>query len=235
VRGPETLYEEIQQLVHMVESRQAAKPNIDHCPVCFEPPVTPIHTSCGHKWCKSCLVAYLSAAADRRSFPISCLGNQGKCTASISVWLARNVLTPTNFDALALAAFHAHVQARPIEYHYCPTPDCSQSYPTGPRNAVVTCPSCLARICPSCHVEYHEGVTCADREDGGDRLFQEYMRNNDVKNCPGCAAPIERAEGCNHMTCTRCHTHTCWVCLQTFPQGQGIYAHMRDFHGGIGL
>ena len=235
VRGPETLYEEVQQLVHMVESRQVVENNIDHCPVCFDPPVTPIQTSCGHTWCKSCLVSYLSAASDRRSFPISCLGNQGKCTALIPIGLARNVLTPTNFDALVLAAFHAHVQARPNEYHYCPTPDCPQAYPTGPRNAVISCPSCLARICPSCHVEYHEGVTCADREDGGDRLFQEWMQAHDVKICPGCAAPIERTEGCNHMTCTRCHTHTCWVCLQTFPQGQGIYAHMRDFHGGIGL
>ncbi|KAH9174701.1 hypothetical protein EDB89DRAFT_462865 [Lactarius sanguifluus] len=235
VRGPETLYEEVQQLVHTVGSRQVAEPNVDHCPVCFEPPVTPTYTSCGHKWCKSCLVAYLSAASDTRSFPISCLGNQGKCTALIPIWLARRVLSPTNFEALALAAFHTHVQARPDEYHYCPTPDCPQAYPTGPRNAVISCPSCLVRICPSCHVEYHEGVTCADREDGGDRLFQEWMKANNVKKCPGCAAPIERTEGCNHMTCTRCRTHICWVCLQTFPQGQGIYAHMREFHGGIGL
>ncbi|KAH9057948.1 hypothetical protein EDB83DRAFT_1037649 [Lactarius deliciosus] len=235
VRGPETLYEEIQQLVHMVESRQVANPSIDHCPVCFDPPVTPIYTSCGHKWCKSCMVGYLVASSDSRSFPISCLGNQGKCTALIPIRLARMVLTPTNFEALVLAAFHAHVQARPTEYHYCPTPDCPQAYPTGPRNSVVTCPSCCVRICPWCHVEYHEGVDCADREDGGDRLFQEWMLAHGVKKCPGCAAPIERAEGCNHMTCTRCHTHTCWVCLQTFPQGQGIYAHMREFHGGIGL
>lgn len=233
VRGPETVYEEIQQLVHTVESRQV-QPNVDHCPVCFDPPVTPVYTSCGHKWCKSCMVAYLSAAVERRTFPISCLGNQGKCTTLIPIWLARTVLS-TNFEPLAMAAFHAHVQARPNEYHYCPTPDCPEAYPTGPRNAVISCPSCLARICPSCHVEYHEGVTCADREDGGDRLFQEWMRDHDVKSCPGCAAPIERTEGCHHMTCTRCRTHICWVCLQTFPQGQGIYSHMREFHGGIGL
>jgi hypothetical protein len=99
----------------------------------------------------------------------------------------------------------------------------------------LSCPSCLARICSSCHVEYHEGVTCADREDGGDRLFQEWMRIHDVKKCPGCHAPIERGAGCNHMTCSRCHTHTCWQCLKTFPQGQGIYDHMREVHGGIGL
>ena len=105
------------------------------------------------------------------------------------------------------------VCTHPREFHYCPTPDCPQVYPTSPWNAPLSCPSCLARICLSCHVEYHEGVTCADCEDGGDWLFQEWMQIHDVKKSPGCYAPIERAAGCNNMTCTRCHTHTCWVCL----------------------
>ena len=234
VCGPDSLYEEVQQIVQTVKSRHVTDDN-DNCPVCLEPPMAPVSLRCGHKWCKSCFIAYLTAAAGTRSFPISCLGNQGRCTTLLPTNLARKILPPTDFDALTLAAFHAYVQARPVEYHYCPTPDCPQAYPTGPRNAPLSCPSCLARICPSCHVEYHEGITCEDREDGGDRLFQEWMRNHDVKKCPGCHAPIERAAGCNHMTCTRCHTHTCWVCLATFPQGQGIYDHMREIHGGIGL
>ena len=234
VRGPDSLYEEVQQIVQTVKSRHVTDGG-DNCPVCLEPPMAPVSLRCGHKWCKSCFVAYLTAAAGTRSFPISCLGNQGRCTKLVPINLAREVLPPADFETLALAAFHAYVQARPGEYHYCPTPDCPQAYPTGPRNAPLSCPSCLARICPSCHVEYHEGITCADREDGGDRLFQEWMRHHDVKKCPGCHAPIERAAGCNHMTCTRCHTHTCWVCLETFAQGQGIYDHMREFHGGIGL
>ena len=235
VRGPDDLYEEVQRIVQSVKSRHVADFGDDFCPVCLEPPLTPVSLSCGQRWCKACLVEYMTAAADTRSFPISCLGNQGRCTEFIPMWMARKVLPPADFDALALAAFHGYVQAHPLEYHYCPTPDCPQAYPTGPRNVPLSCPSCLARICSSCHVEYHEGVTCADREDGGDRLFQEWMRIHDVKKCPGCHAPIVRAAGCNHMTCSRCHTHTCWVCLETFPQGQGIYDHMREFHGGIGL
>jgi IBR (half RING finger) domain-containing protein len=235
VRGPDDLYEEVQRVVHTVKSRHVGDFGDDYCPVCLEPPLTPVSLSCGQRWCKACLVSYLTAAAETRSFPISCLGNQGRCTEFIPMWMAHKVLPPADFDALASAAFHAYVQAHPGEYHYCPTPDCPQAYPTGPRNLPLSCPSCLARICSSCHVEYHEGVDCADREDGGDRLFQEWMRVHDVKKCPGCHAPIEHAAGCNHMTCSRCHTHTCWVCLETFPEGQGIYDHMREYHGGIGL
>jgi LSD1 subclass zinc finger protein len=97
------------------------------------------------------------------------------------------------------------------------------------------CPSCLARICPNCHVEAHDGISCANRDIGGEKLFREWMEAHDVKSCPGCRAPIEKTEGCNHMTCTRCQTHICWVCLETFPKAEGIYDHMRAAHGGIGL
>jgi len=33
-----------------------------------------------------------------------------------------------------------------------------------------------------------------------------------TKPCPGCRSPIEKAGGCNHMTCQRCNFEWCWVC-----------------------
>ena len=32
-----------------------------------------------------------------------------------------------------------------------------------------------------------------------------------TKACPGCRAPIQKNGGCNHVTCTRCQGHFCWV------------------------
>ena len=32
-----------------------------------------------------------------------------------------------------------------------------------------------------------------------------------TKACPGCKAPIQKNGGCNHVTCTRCQGHFCWV------------------------
>lgn len=32
------------------------------------------------------------------------------------------------------------------------------------------------------------------------------------KQCPGCAWPIEKTDGCSHMICTKCTTQFCWKC-----------------------
>lgn len=32
-----------------------------------------------------------------------------------------------------------------------------------------------------------------------------------TKPCGGCGAPIQKNGGCNHMVCSRCRRHFCWV------------------------
>jgi len=96
--------------------------------------------------------------------------------------------------------------------------------------ALLQCPACLLRICASCQTAAHDGLACA-RADGGDGLFAQWMRDNDVKPCPGCKVPIEKALGCNHVTCTLCSTHMCWLCATPFANGAGVYSHMLAEHG----
>jgi len=238
LRGGDELYEAGVEAVHQAQqSPLAQRPyaqNITECPVCFNEVVSPITLRCGHKWCRTCLSQYLLAALDNRHFPLTCLGDEAKCTEPISLSIARSVLQPSEFNSVVEASLSAYVHAHAKEFHYCPSPDCMQIYRTGPKGTVVQCPSCLLRICSHCHAEAHDGFACAE-QDGGDKLFKEWAASHDVKNCPGCAIPIERDEGCHHVTCIQCQTHICWVCLQTFPKGEGIYKHMREEHGGIGL
>jgi hypothetical protein len=238
LRGGDELYEAAVEAVHQAQqSPLAQRPyaqNVAECPVCFNEVVSPITLRCGHKWCRACLSQYLLAALDNRHFPLTCLGDEAKCTESISLSTARSVLQPDEFNSVVVASVSAYVHAHAKELHYCPSPDCIQIYRTGPKGTVVQCPSCLLRICSHCHAEAHDGFPCAEQQDG-DKLFKEWVASHDVKNCPGCAIPIERDEGCHHVTCIQCQTHICWVCLQTFPKGEGIYRHMREEHGGIGL
>jgi hypothetical protein len=57
--------------------------------------------------------------------------------------------------------------------------------------------------------------------------------NSLSKECPNCHVSIEKAGGCNHITCT-CDAHFCWVCL-AYQDSSGkpfdshtIYDHLRE-------
>lgn len=248
VQGDEDAQKVAQLAVLHAQQRISRHPagNDDGCPVCFSEPSHPVSLPCGHTWCKGCLVGYLHASVDSKSFPLTCLGDSARCAEPIALSTAQRLLSTDEFDAVVNAAFVAHVQQHPSEFHYCPTPDCPQVYRTAtaaaaasarPRAsaAVLQCPSCLARICAHCNTEAHEGGSCQDRNPEDELLFEQWKMGHDVKSCPGCKVPIERAAGCNHMTCASCKIHICWVCLETFAQSAEVYDHMRGLHGGIGL
>jgi hypothetical protein len=236
VRGDDDVFGAIHRVIQSLPKEPAHRPREEsECPVCFNEATSPITLECGHAWCKACLAAYIVAAVDNKVFPLTCLGTEANCYVLIPINIARQILPASDFHAVSQASFFAHVHARPKVFFNCPTPDCRQIYRTSLQGTILQCPECLIRICPHCHVESHDGVDCEKPVGSTEWQFQEWTRTHDVKNCPGCKVPIERAEGCNHMTCTRCQTHSCWVCLATFPRGEGIYSHMRLKHGGIGL
>ncbi len=66
----------------------------------------------------------------------------------------------------------------------------------------------------------------------GDREFEQWKAQH-TKPCPGCSAPIEKNEGCNHMACSKCGAHFCWLCCQRFSSGTSTYDHLVTKHKGI--
>lgn len=44
-----------------------------------------------------------------------------------------------------------------------------------------------------------------------------------TKKCPKCQAPIERNDGCNHMTCQICHYQFCYVCEEPWETHSNYY------------
>ncbi|TFK47596.1 hypothetical protein OE88DRAFT_777872 [Heliocybe sulcata] len=222
----------VQEALHSrVTSRTG---DVAKCPICLDEPTRPIVLRCGHAWCKACLTNYFTAATESRTFPMTCLGDEGACSCGIPVAVAREVLGSDEFDELAASALTAHVRTHPDEYRWCPGPDCEEIYRIGPADTVLTCPRCLRRVCVHCHIEHHEGMTCAEFKEGLEPEFARWRAGKNVKHCPKCRTAIEKVDGCNHMTCVVCQVHICWVCLKIFEKGEAVYDHMRWKHGGIG-
>ncbi|CAF4243655.1 unnamed protein product [Rotaria magnacalcarata] len=70
---------------------------------------------------------------------------------------------------------------------------------------------------------------------------RKISKNANSKFCPGinentkeiCGIAISKNGGCNHITCTACHSHWCWLCVKTY--GDSIYEHLTEVHGNYGL
>ncbi|KAJ3397492.1 E3 ubiquitin-protein ligase rnf14 [Lobulomyces angularis] len=62
--------------------------------------------------------------------------------------------------------------------------------------------------------------------------YQEELKNKEWYSensqcCPSCKAAIQKSEGCNHMTCSKCNTHFCYRCGNLINQ-LSPYAHFND-------
>ena len=75
-------------------------------------------------------------------------------------------------------------------------------------NKTICCNKCkIAEFCHKCRNTDHVG----ECNIGVDSAFEEWINKN-TKKCPNCNTNIEKNDGCNHMTCSQCHTHFCWLC-----------------------
>ncbi|KAF9237733.1 hypothetical protein BU15DRAFT_88587 [Melanogaster broomeanus] len=212
------------------------------CPICYDTVSSAPHQlGCGHVYCVACLRHFLSSASESDQLPLTCLGDEARCRVPIPIPTIQQFLPPAPFNRLLEAAFDSYVSKHPEEFKFCKTPDCTQIYRSGrarePAKAL-HCPSCFAAVCNACNEDAHEGMTCQESRLHRDPAEQDRLNDawiasqgGRVKKCPRCSVPIEKTEGCNHMTC-RCGAHICWRCMGIFT-GETIYPHMNNAHGGV--
>jgi len=47
------------------------------------------------------------------------------------------------------------------------------------------------------------------------------------KRCPNCRSWVQKLDGCNRMTCTKCHCYFCWICLKLLSKVDP-YSHFNN-------
>ncbi|KAN0091820.1 hypothetical protein V8E51_017667 [Hyaloscypha variabilis] len=211
------------------------------CPICFCEAENPIKTSCKHTYCLECFEECCRSAVStsKAEFRIECQGDEGTCSTVFTLREVKDHVSSAVFETVLKTTFEEYIQRHPQALRYCPTPDCDYVYrcTTTSRPPAYMCQKCFEPLCTSCHSR-HGDYTCAEYKDitsGGYEALAKLKRELNIKDCPKCTTPMEKTEGCNHMTCAGCKAHICWVCMAVFDASGPCYAHMTKAHGGIGL
>ena len=209
------------------------------CPVCLDYPETCIRLECGAFYCYPCLRHFLITGITEKNPVLACV----ECLMPIPVNTLRKVLPRSDLEDLLELVFNTHVRTNPEKFKFCGTPHCTRLYMLSSKDSVdpppaFHCPSCLRSVCSACQSVPHEGVTCFEWEinqnaevQKADALLEKWAsrKGKDVHRCPKCNALIEKNKGCNHIRC-HCGTHLCWICVQSFPDADSVYTHLRQAH-----
>ncbi|KAL7931160.1 RWD domain-containing protein [Trichoderma chlorosporum] len=98
------------------------------------------------------------------------------------------------------------------------------------------CEDCGLAFCSRCFQSWHgEFFQCAPRRRDGeltedDKASLEYLKLH-TSPCPTCNAPAQKTHGCNHMICSRCDTHFCYLCSCWLDPGNP-YRHYNQQQDG---
>jgi len=168
--------------------------------------------ACDHIFCCSCWQQHLASC----SMPLSASCPHYDCTERVAIEDVQEV-APDQVPRWNTATTQLFV-AGSREHSQCPSPDCPLvahiCKDVVGRTPSVECTRCNHRYCFHCKEEPHEPARCSDMAEWNAIVeSSELWVLKNTKKCPSCHANIEKNEGCNHMTCSRCRAEFCWLCL----------------------
>lgn len=233
---------EIDELMNQLREKcNIPKSNQPECGICLcEITETDIYRleSCGHPYCRDCIKMNIESAIQSKDFPLKCCHDGCKM-----LWAWKDFVNMTkqgycSLQNIITSSLSCFVRENKEKARYCITPDCPMVYKVSATGGRIVCGVCRVGMCSKCHVEYHNGMSCAmyQMENGNDESgLREWMRRdpNNRKLCPNCFAGIEKTGGCQHMECRDCKVHICWTCMKFFKSGPECYGHMDKEHGSF--
>ncbi|KAL2144106.1 hypothetical protein VTI28DRAFT_9560 [Corynascus sepedonium] len=115
------------------------------------------------------------------------------------------------------------------------------------------CEECSFAFCSRCCQSWHGEINFCpgNREDrlaAAELASLEYIKLHTTL-CPQCGAAAQKVQGCNHMLCSRCRTHFCYLCSAwlnpnnpykhyntppSAPGEEGCYMRLWDLSEGDG-
>lgn len=168
-----------------------------------------MESPCGHSYCSPCTVNLVEAYTSERnpSSPLRCCPSP---KLPIPPEYVRRFINTTLRQRLDEKLLEANT---PLGSRvYCPQGNCRKfitpvMITSAARAAkAVICPNdmCRANICLGCKELAHRGINCERHAD--DTQASKIQRQFGWGRCPGCRYVVEKVDGCNNVSCTRCGT-----------------------------
>ncbi|KAA8531387.1 hypothetical protein F0562_006117 [Nyssa sinensis] len=212
----------VRKVVGLLEKPVVQFPNAREltCGICFETyPLDRINTvACGHPFCSTCWTGYISTSINDGPGCLMLRCPDPSCGAAVGQDMINRLASDEDEDKYSRYLLRSYIEDN-RKTKWCPAPGCDYAveFVVGSGNYDVTC-LCSYGFCWNCTEEAHRPVDCGTvakwiLKNSAESENMNWILANS-KPCPKCKRPIEKNQGCMHITCTPpCKFEFCWLCL----------------------
>jgi len=195
------------------------------CGICFETCARERMKAavCGHHFCDTCWAGYIHTSINDGP---GCLTLRcPDCVAAVGEDMVFSLVSTEDRKKYMDYLLRSYVEGN-RKAKWCPAPGCEYAveFVLGSGCYDISC-KCSYIFCWNCLEEAHRPVACEivarwiskmkwilDRNSAESENMKWILANS--KPCPKCKRPIEKNQGCMHITCTPpCKFEFCWLCL----------------------
>ncbi|KAM2624222.1 hypothetical protein TB1_031215 [Malus domestica] len=195
------------------------------CGICFEtfPRGSIRSAACGHPYCCACWKGYIRTSISDGPGCLTLRCPDPSCGASVGQDMISMLVSEEDNQKYSRYLIRSYIEDNK-KTKWCPYPGCEHAvnFVGDNENYDVSC-LCSYGFCWNCTEEAHRPVDCSTVEKWILKNSAESENMNWIlansKPCPKCKRPIEKNQGCMHMTCTPpCKFEFCWLCLGSWAE-----------------
>lgn len=194
------------------------------CPVCSletEIGTGVILKNCSHQICKECINSTIQFS---EHIEVKCpfMDDDGSCDKKIQDREIRSLATKEVFEKYLEKSLNSAEVVTENAYH-CKTPNCNGWVVYDADVHRFACQVCSKINCITCKVIHH-GKTCEEYLDEinpnarnvrelleTEMAMKALVASGQAMHCPQCGIIVEKADGCDYLTCTVCKLAICWI------------------------
>ena len=165
-----------------------------------------VELECNHPLCFSCYSDYLQSVVKRGPDSLLAACPKEGCKLIVSDTLFRKLLPEIEFKKYLQYYRESYIN---MSKHtkWCPNPKCKKAVSHPSQNQEDVFCECGKDFCFTCLRPAHRPIDCYtltqwnERVKGNNDDAEAWIKMN-TKACPGCKYPIQKNQGCMHMTCS---------------------------------